>query len=147
MALTRANLESILIRRTGKRMTFVALDGTTATGANADLNDPIRSALRALGYAVASATAVADADLSPVDSDDEEALIDVAELRTLESILGNCDMVNLRVGQRDEALSDFAASLEKAIARKSADVKARHGIGLTSLTGGAINLDFQEEPE
>lgn len=45
MALTRANVEAILIRRLGGIFEAVGLDGATADGSNEDLNDPIGWAL------------------------------------------------------------------------------------------------------
>ncbi len=144
MAITRANIEAILVRRCGSKMTAAGLDGATVNGSNVDLNDPIGTALRQCGYAVASITAVADADIANVATDDLDKLLDVAELRLLENIAGNLSMVDLAVGPRKESLSQFSEQVEKAISRLEAKCQRLYGVGLGSLSGGAISLDFQE---
>jgi len=68
MTITRANVESILIKRVGKLMTAADMDGSTVGGTNADLNDPIGRALRRIGYTTASIIAVADVDIAGVSS-------------------------------------------------------------------------------
>lgn len=145
MALSRANVETILIRRCGRLLTACDLDGTTVSGANGDLNDPIASALRTLGYTVASRVSVVDADLAGVASGNEEALLDVAELRTLESALQNLDVVDVQVGPEKESLSQLGTRLEKAIDRKRAQVQRDYGIGLSTLSAGVITLGFAEQ--
>jgi hypothetical protein len=144
MAITRANVEAILVRRVGKKLTAAGLDGTTVTGANADLNDPIGWALRQAGYAVASIVAVADADLANVAIDDTDKILDLAELRTLESVHENLNLVDFRLGPRAESLSQLAEQVEKEIARKRSCVQREYGMGLGSISGGAISLEFQE---
>jgi hypothetical protein len=145
VALTRANVEAILVRRCGRLLTAADLDGTTVSGSNADLSDPIASALRALGYTVASRVAVVDGDLSGVDTADEEALLDVAELRALESALQNFDATDLTVGPRTEKLDQIGKRLENAVTRKRAQVQRDYGIGLSTLEGGVITLSFQQQ--
>lgn len=86
MAPTRAQVENILIRRVGAWLTLVSLDGVTNNGNNLDLNDPIGTALAQLGYSVANITMVASTDLASVSSADVPALLDLAELRALETI-------------------------------------------------------------
>lgn len=144
MALTRANIEAILVRRCGGRLAAAGLDGTTVSGANADLSDPIRAALRQLGYSVASAASVADSDLASVAAADEEQLIDLAELRALESALGNLDTVDITAGPRQERLGQLADQLERLIARKTTFLRQRYGIGAATISAGAIGLGFQE---
>src|SRR5690242_14586451 len=101
MSLTRANIETILVKRCGPLMTAAGM-ATTVLGSNADLNDPIGYAVRKAGGSVTSFVAVADADIAGVDELGYDQLLDLAELRTLETILGNLDDVDLRVGPRDE---------------------------------------------
>jgi hypothetical protein len=90
-ALTRAALESILIRRCGRRMAFANLDGITANGTNLDLNDPIREGLLSLDISAVNPVQVADSDFVNVQGPQVSQILDVAELRVLESILGNWD--------------------------------------------------------
>lgn len=144
MSVTRTDAEGVLVRRCGRLLTAAGLDGSTATGANADLNDPIGWAVRQLGGAVASVASVTDADLAGVATDDLDALLDLAELRALESALGNLDVVDVAVGPERESLGQLGGRLEKAIERKRAQVQREHGIGASTLTAGTIRLGFQQ---
>lgn len=142
--LTRANVESILVRRIGKLLTAAGLDGTTISGANQDLSDPIGWAVLQLGGAVTSRVSVADSDVATVAAADEEALLDLSELRALESALTNYDATDIKVGDRSESLGQLGGRLEKAIERKRAQVRATYGIGLATLSAGVIPLGFQQ---
>lgn len=136
MSLTRAQAEGILIRRIGRLVAAASLDGTTVDGTNADLADPLATAVRQLGGTVANRATVTDADLASVAR--EEALLDMAELRALESALGNLDVVDVQVGPEREALGQLGTRLETAIARKRAQIQREHGIGLASpFTSGS----------
>lgn len=145
MALTRASLESILIRRAGKQLTAASLDGTTVDGTNADLNDPLASALRQCGLSVANIASVSDSDLSALDDADIDKLLDLAELRTLESCLGNLDLVDVTAGPIKESFGQIGSRLEKAIERKRAAITRTYGIGMGSLSAGLIDLGFQQQ--
>lgn len=146
MALTRANAESILIRRVGTLFTAVGLDGTTVAGTNADLNDPLGYALRRLGYAVASAVSVADTDVDDVSAADTDAFLDVAELRALENAHGAAlTLVDISVGPRKESLGQMAEGLLQRMEAKRRQVEADYGIGAGELESGVLNLDFMEK--
>lgn len=145
MSLTRANVEAILVQRTGPLLTAGGMDGSTITGANASLNDPIGYAVRRLGLTVANLASVADADLSGVSSDDYDQLLDVAEYRTLENILGNLDDVNITVGSRTEALGQLSDQVEKKMDRLAGRIEREYGLGLGTLQAGLISLGFQEQ--
>lgn len=145
MAITRANAEAILIKRLGALLTEAGLDGTTVTGTNADLNDPIGYALRKLGQTVTAPTAVADADLSGLGSDDYDEFFDLAELRSLETVHNTLTSVNISVGPRREELSQLADRVAKRIADKRAAMAEEYGRGLKPLEAGYITLDFMEK--
>lgn len=147
MALSRASVEAILVERCGRLLTAASLDGATSDGTNASLNDPIGWAIRQLGGAVASITAVADADLAAIAEGDTDALLDLAELRALENALGNLDLADIKVGDRSESLGQIGARLERAVSRKRDQIKRDHGIGLGTITAGVINLGFQQQSE
>jgi len=85
-----------------------------------------------------------DADLAGLSSDDTDKLLDVAEVRTLESILGNLNLVDITVGPRKESLSDLGSRIEKKLARLQEHVTNKYGIGAGSISGGVITLDFME---
>ena len=142
MTVTRANIESILVQRTGALMTFAGY-AVTVAGSNANLNDPIGYALRQVGYSVASIALVVDADLATIDSDDIDQILDIAELRTLENISGNLDDVDITTGPVKENLSQIAANLEKRMARLQEKINYSYGTGVTATTSSIIH-DFAE---
>lgn len=143
MALTRANIESILVSRCKKRMEFVGFAVTTS-GNNTDLNDPIFTALQVMGITPANIANVVDSDLATVT--DVTKLCDLAELRLLENILGNFDKVTLQAASGTEHFSDAVTALEKLIERKQANIQKKYGVGLGSLQSGKVSLSFQSKP-
>lgn len=145
MSIPCAQVEVILIARAGKRMTFVGMDGSTVDGSNLDLVDPMVSTLISMGVTPASYAGVVDADLATLE--DIPQFLDRCELRLLQNILGNMDMVTNRVGPRSENLSDFSDALEKAITRKQEQIQKEYGAGVGTLSAGVINLGFMETDE
>ena len=145
MSIPCAQVEVILTARAGKRMAFVGMDGTTVDGSNPDLVDPMVSTLISMDITPASYAGVVDADLATLE--DIPQFLDRCELRLLQNILGNMDMVTNRVGPRSENLSDFSDALEKAITRKQEQIRKEYGAGVGTLSAGVINLGFMETDE
>ena len=145
MALTRANVEGILIKRVGALMTAASMDGTTIDGTNTDLNDPIGQALMRLDYTPTDITLIVDADLSSVGTGDYAGLLDIAEWRVLESIAGNLALVDITVGPRSEKLSQLADQVTAMAANKRQQVEDEYGIGGASMTAGILTLDFMQK--
>lgn len=143
MALTRAQVESILVSRCKKRMEFVGFL-VTFSGNNTDLNDPIFTALQVMGITPANIASVADSDLTTVT--DITKLCDLAEVRLLENILGNSDKVTLQAASGTEHFSHANDALEKLITRKQAEIQKKYGVGLGSLQSGKVSLSFQSKP-
>lgn len=146
MGLTRANVETILVKRIGKWLTATGLDGTTVNGSNPDLNDPIGRAVRALGLSVADVTEVANADLNAVGASEYDKLFDLAELRALETCLSNYDKVNLSLGPRSESFDQLRNGMIQAIKFKREQIASDYDDS-QSLTGGVLALDFEEHTE
>jgi hypothetical protein len=145
VTITRASVETILIQRAGAYLTAASMDGTSHAGTNESLNDSIGYALRKIGYSVADITLITDADLAGVSEVDQ--LLDLAELRTLDNILGNLALVDITLGPRKESLSQLASALEKRIARLHSYIELEYGIGMAELTGGVIELGFAEHSD
>jgi hypothetical protein len=142
MALTRAQVESVLVSRCKKRMEFVEFSIIT-NGGNADLNDPISTALQLMGITPVNIALIVDGDLTTVT--DITKLCDLAEVRLLENILGNSDKVTLQAASGTEHFSNFNEALEKIIARKQKELQFKYGIGLGSLSSGKLPFAFQSK--
>lgn len=147
MTITRANVESVLVQRCGKLLAAADLDGTTVNGANASLNDPIGWALRKMDYAVASLTAVADADLTSIPDEEINQLLDLAELRALQNIEGNLDDVDISANGRSESLGQLVRQVQTRLDRVKATIESEYGLGLGTLSAGVVMLDFMEKDE
>lgn len=147
MALTRAHLEAVLIRRCGKLLALAGLDGVTQDGTNADLTDPLATALRAVGVPLALPTEVGDGDVAALPLDALDEAQDRAELRALESALGNLELVDVQYTNHRESLSDLGKRLEALILRKTTRITSTYGGsgGGGTLSGGSIGLSFAEE--
>lgn len=137
MALTKSQVETVLLGRCGGKMGAAGMSVTA-------LAEPIATALTKLGLPPSDPTAVTDADLALVTEDDRLKLFDLAELRTLKSIQGNLDTVNISVGPRTEQLNQLYEQVDKAITRLELYIAGEYGIGLGTLRGGTLSLDFQE---
>jgi hypothetical protein len=147
--MNRADAEVILIRRCGAVLIAVSLDGTTVNGSNADLNDPIWFALHRLGYSIVDISAVVDADVQAVVTDDFAPFLDIAELRTLETARNAATgLVDITIGPRRESLSQLAERLAKTIEEKQAQVYREYGdLFGSGLEGGSFSVNFQEDGE
>lgn len=145
MPLTRANVETILIARCGRLLTLSGLNGTTQDGTNVALADPIRQGLSSVSIVTATLGIVADDDLAMVDSTTIDEMLDVAELRALESCLGNLDQPDQMADTNNEQwLGRLRDSIEKTVARKQALLQKQYGVGLGSLSTGVLDLGFAE---
>jgi hypothetical protein len=145
MAITRVQIETVLVRRLENWLTAADM-AVTIVGTNADLNDPITNALLQLEIVPANISSVADSDLTSVATTDYNKLLDLAELRTLESVLENYSKVDVEAGAVKAQLDDFGQRIERTIQRKREQIARRYGLeGLASLEAGVINLGFQQE--
>lgn len=143
MAITRAQLEAVLVRRCGKKMLFVGLDATTVDGTNADLNDPIVDSLGSLSTRITPAdqSNVADSDLAAVADSDLDQLRDFAEVRVLETCLGNWDQCDQMADVGNQQwLGKLYDSMEKTVARRRILVSTQYGVGLAALKSGTVNV-------
>ncbi len=146
MALTRANAELLLVARTSAWLLKASM-AITVLGSNADLNDPIAYGVLQSGGTVASRVLVTTADIATVASADQEQFLDIAELRTFQNIQGNLVQVDTKIGPRDEKLGQLLATLDKIVERKEERVENLYGLGLGTIEGGVIALDFAEHDQ
>ena len=146
MTLTRANVEAIIVQRVGAYMTAAGMVVTIA-GSNANLNDPIGYAVRMCDGTVVNYTSVSDTDVATVSSADYDKLLDIAELRTLDSVVSNLDDVDIMVGPRSERLSQLALNANAILDRKAVRIEKLYGIGSPLVGTGAVVLDFADHNE
>lgn len=125
MSITRMEAEQILQRRIGAFLEETGM--TVQDGLNPWLTDPLRWALAMLGVGTASVTAVTDADLSAVQRSQVDALLDLAELKTLEAIQTNYVNVTTWVGPIKEDPAKLMESLAAMIQTRRAQIAARYG--------------------
>jgi hypothetical protein len=117
----------------------------TYAGANADLNASIGWAIRQAGGTVSAPSLVTSTDAQTVADADYDLLLDLAELRTLESVLANFSGVDKKAGPVELKSSQLGERIERRIAQLRAWLSSEYGIGVTtSLTSGVLTLDITE---
>lgn len=144
MALTRAQLETILIARRGKQLAMVELDGETADGTNAALAEPIRAGLAFAGIHPADPSDPTDDDLAKLSPDQVAMVADVAELQTLEMILGNWHAPDESAGSDSQGWGRFFFFLNRQAEALRQKVRDLYGYGDTPLEVGLVDLNFAE---
>ncbi len=140
MALTRAQVESLLVQRLKTLLTAAGLS-TSKDGTNEDLNDAVGYAARQLGGTVADVTNVTSSELSFVGADDYDKFLDIAELRALETIVNALDDVNVKAGPLSTNQSEYAERAQKQLDKKRDVVMTMYGIGSAQIEAGVITLD------
>lgn len=143
MAITRANVEAILVKRAGALMSKVGF-AVTVVGSNADLNDPIGWGVRQAGGTVSDYSSVTDTDVATVATADYDKMLDFAELRLLENIVGNLDDVDVTLGPRSEKLSQLLKTLQERKEEQEKKLETTYGYNVSSLSGGVITETFAE---
>ncbi len=142
MAMTRANLETLIVKRLGALMEAAGL-AVTIAGSNADLSDPLAWACRNVGGSTANVSTVTDSELASIPIASYDDTIDLAEYRTLKNLIGNLDDVDITTGPRAEKLSQLADQARAMLASMEDDI---HEI-FRAPTVGYINLNFSEHGE
>lgn len=143
MTITRANVENVSIHRTGPLMAKANMDGTTVDGTNDDLAGPIAWALRQAGYSVTDITNPTTAEVA-LAADDVDQILDLTELRVLEDVLGNLDIVDVTVDPRSVKHSQLAKQVEKRLEAVRSRVEKAYGLGSSVLETGTITYEFAE---
>lgn len=128
---TRANAETELVTRLGPWLSNVGM-AITVVGSNASLNGALAYAIVLAGGTVVDPALVTSTDIATVAAADLYKFYDLAELRTLETILSNFTLVDAKAGPVEAKSSQFADRLERLIARKKADLATAYGIGAYS---------------
>ncbi len=151
MALSpRAQLESILVRRAGRWLTAAGLDGTTVSGSNDALADPIARAIRVASGTVTDDSNPVDADVATVADADVPLLCDAGELFVLEAALQNFTKVDVSSPAGGAQPDDLGQRMDRARAAKYAAFVAKYGSsvlapGVTSGSWAPVSLSFGDD--
>ncbi|MDY7078015.1 MAG: hypothetical protein SXV54_13955, partial [Chloroflexota bacterium] len=137
MAMTRVQAETVIVSRAGPLMEAAGMV-VTVVGTNADLNDSLAWATRKLGYTTADASTVSDTELASVAVAEYDDFLDLAEYRTLLSIVTNLDDVDIVAGPRAEKLSQLVSRVLRRIDR----LEAKLTDILYELNVSYVDLDF-----
>lgn len=146
---TRAQVESIMVRRVGRILEFWHLDGQVKDGHNADVGAALGRALLEVGGTLPTNLASpSDADVDGVDAADLARVLDLTHLHLIEACLDNADEVRGRRGVNEQEWNGRIAELRRRYDQKLAEVGARYGDGVGSAGVGTIALDFlQPDPD
>lgn len=149
MAMTRADAESVLIRRCGKMLVAAGLDGTTIDGTNADLADPLGVALRHLGFSPAGLTSVTTADLSSIDASNVVEFLDVASLAAMRAALNNWAEPDQVAGQDNrQDLGKLRESLRATVKAEEDRLADLYNYGVAAgVAAGTLTYGFQTREE
>ena len=139
MTITRIEIEQVLDRRLGSFLTEAGM--TVQDGVNPWLTDPLRWALTALGYSVASIVAVDNDDCAAVADAHIDALLDLTELRTLEAVQTNLTSVDVTAGPLGERRSQLADRIGEMVTERRKVYGNRYASLLVApLSGDAPKL-------
>lgn len=124
--ITRPDVDHVLQRRLAGYLKRAEME-SDAPGDNEHLTDPLGWAMRLLGYSPALLADVTDDDLATVSMAHIDALLDLAELRTMESIVTNLDDVNITTGPIKTEWSALRSDLLKLLPERRKIVQAMWG--------------------
>lgn len=148
MAITRASVEEKLVRRLSAWMAKASL-AITYAGANADLDDPLDFAIGKLDGSVTTWGVPSTADLAALAASDHAALLDLAEYRLLQNILGNFDKVDVSSPAGAAQLDDLGQRIERRLKVLQAQIASEYGIAVVAtsgtLTGGSLTLNIADD--
>lgn len=135
--MTRAEVETTVLRVCGKWLTAVGLDGTTTNGTNPDIGIAIASALRALRLTVSNPTSPSDADIALVSDARLDLFLSIVLLRAIQAAIRNCTDVTTTHGIDKQDLSDLADRMQKEAASLAKELADLYGYGKSGMRGSA----------
>jgi hypothetical protein len=116
----------------------VGLDGTTISGSNADLVDPIRYAVRMFGIQLQGTVSVVDADLISIVGWKIEKLLDIGEKRILETCVDRYIYVDSQVDRDLQKYDQLRKGWETRIAALESRLSRPYGPGTGGAVGGSL---------
>jgi hypothetical protein len=136
---TKADLDAELVARWGGQLANVGRS-VVVDGTNPDTIGAIRDGLASLGLGVAAFAAVADADLASVPVADIPQLLDVAEYRLLQNIIGWSTEVTQSIGMGSQNLGDLRKDLIGLLKMKYDNLRSRYGLGAATVTRRCVDV-------
>lgn len=124
MSYTVAQVDGVISNRIGAYLSLANM--TSEESPNPALADPILWALRMLGYTPAALDEVTDSDLEVTHSD-LDALLDLAELRALETVQTQYTRVSGALGPLREDWGELGKRLADLVKVKRDNAAAQHG--------------------
>lgn len=141
------SLQTLLIQRTLEPMTTVGMDVTTVATSNADLAEPIYSALLTIGL-VDIVYPPSDTDLSNITLPlDILKLVDLSYLYLLRTIVNRMTAVDERLGPHGVWASQYPDRIMKVYNYTLTELSKKYGIGLSTLEAGLLSFEFVSEIE
>lgn len=138
MAITTVTeISTLLASRCQKLADFAEV---TITAGSPAMVDSITYGMRKAGLTLSDPINVVDADLVQVNEDNIDKMLDLAELRLLETIQGNLDDVDIIVGPERENYSQITSQLSLRILRLSRRVEKEYAAFKESVEGGTISV-------
>ena len=122
-------------------MALVGLDGSTVNGTNTDLVGPILHGLASMSVEMADPSSPVDADVTGLDSDTYDGVLNIAKLKLLETIQLLIPLSTPYPGQFSAVmdLADFAKTLGRQIDELRRKCEKKYGYDLSPLQSGVIN--------
>lgn len=142
----RSDIETVIIARIGKILTFVGLDGTTKDGTNVDLNDPIADALETQSLTPISRIAIADADTQRVATGNSQWFLRDVELRALYTVLNQFIYYSETFVDNTERIIEVRQGVEKRVDCLEKEIKHRWGDKAAGFYVGQAGTVVQGSP-
>lgn len=142
MPMTRAQVETLMVRRLGRLMTYWNLDGSTVDGTNVDVGAALARTLMGLSLTPDDVTSPTDLELEDVAATSYPELLDLTHMYLLEACLDHTDEVREREGVNEQEWNGRIAELRRRYDQKRQEVAERYGEGLGTAGGGAITITW-----
>ncbi len=145
---TRAEISDILVgRATGLIVvTGVSADPAADASPRAYTDDPIAYAVRKSGGSTASLLAATDAEIAAVETGKEDQVLDIAELRFLDNLIGRWTKANQSRGPITQSLGDLGKFYQDRADSLREKVKEVYAVDASTPTVISTTASFSDVP-
>lgn len=141
MPLLALDVAAVLVNRCATAATTAGLDGSLASTL---WLESIATAMRDSGRFPENPLTVVDSDLDDVPDWLVSQVVDLAELRSLETALNALMNPDRRISMGEIKYGQFRAVMETTIARKAKYIENRYGIGRGTIVSGFVSMPINE---